>query len=111
MNLGTFSTISNYANENYTLIILDNSSYGSTGSQPSHTSMKTNLAYIAKAAKIKNVYNIDSKDLIKKLRSIKKIRGPNILIVKINPGNADVNVINLTPIEIKKRFMEEVKCS
>jgi sulfopyruvate decarboxylase subunit beta len=110
MNLGTLSTISNYAHENYTLIILDNSSYGSTGDQPTHTSMKTNLADLAKAAKITNVYDGGSEDLTKTLKKIKKIRGPTLLIVKISPGNADVGAIPLTPIEIKNRFMGGIKC-
>ena len=41
---------------------------------------------------------------------IKNKKGSHILIVKINSGNSDAPEIDLTPIQIKKRFMETLKC-
>ena len=43
MNLGALATIAHNALENYLLIILDNCCYGSTGSQPTCTSQRTEL--------------------------------------------------------------------
>ena len=40
-NLGTLPTIANNATGNYTLLIIDNGSYGSTGDQPTYAGKKT----------------------------------------------------------------------
>ena len=107
MNLGTFSTISNYAPKNYTLIILDDSSYSSTGGQPTHTSLKTDLISIAKGMKL-NVYStLKLKDV---LMSIKNIDGPHVIVAKIKPSNTDAPKVSLPPEEIKRRIMEALKC-
>ena len=55
MNLGTLATIANCAPDNYLLVILDNCCYGSTGSQPTCTSGRSDLAKMAKAAGVDNV--------------------------------------------------------
>jgi sulfopyruvate decarboxylase subunit beta len=110
MNLGTLSTIANYAKENYTLIILDDSSYGSTGCQPTHTSLKTELTGIAKSTGLNNVYCEDSSNLKKTLYILKNNNGPHVLIIKIKPGNSKVPIIPLTSLQIKHRFKVAVKC-
>jgi sulfopyruvate decarboxylase subunit beta len=106
MNLGSLSTVSNYAPKNYILIILDDSSYGSTGCQPTHTGLKTDLSKLAIGAGIKSVHNIDGPQIKDTIRLIKNLDGPHVLIAKFEPGNSDSPVISLTPIQVKDRFME-----
>jgi sulfopyruvate decarboxylase subunit beta len=106
MNLGSLSTISNYAPKNYFLIILDDSSYGSTGCQPTHTGLKTDLSKLVKGAGIESVHNINATQIKDKLMSLKNLHGPHVVIVQFEPGNSDAPVISLTPIQVKDRFME-----
>jgi sulfopyruvate decarboxylase subunit beta len=101
MNLGTLATIANFAPENYLLVILDNCCYGSTGSQPTCTHLGTDLAEMAKAAGVKDVRaaaDIDS------LRQALKSKG--LIVVKVEPGNADVPIIDLSPGDILQRFRQ-----
>ena len=108
MNLGSLSTIGNYAPSNYYLIIIDNSAHGSTGNQPTHTGGKTNLKEIALGAGIKNVrevFDVDEFKLV--LEDCKK--GPLVIIAKTEAYNEDVPVIPLSPVSIKDRFISYVK--
>jgi sulfopyruvate decarboxylase subunit beta len=99
MNLGTLATIANRAPENYLLVILDNSCYGSTGSQLTCTSMKTNLASIAKACGILQVKTVDRlEDLAN------SVSGHGVVVVKVEMGNADVPIIDISPEQILARF-------
>jgi sulfopyruvate decarboxylase subunit beta len=101
MNLGTLATIANFAPENYLLVILDNCCYGSTGSQPTCTHLGTDLAEMAKAAGVKDVrmaVDLDS------LRQSLKDKG--VIVVKVEPGNADVPIIDLSPGDILLRFRQ-----
>ena len=45
MNMNTLSTLGNRAPNNYTLLIVDNGSYGSTGDQKTFTSERTSVSY------------------------------------------------------------------
>jgi sulfopyruvate decarboxylase subunit beta len=104
MNLGTLATIAHYAPENYLLVILDNCCYGSTGSQPTCTHLGTDLAAIALAAGVKNVENVDNaQDLTRALI------GRGVVVVKVEPGNANVPVIDLSSEEIIERFMRSAR--
>jgi sulfopyruvate decarboxylase subunit beta len=100
MNLGTLATIANNAPDNYLLIILDNCCYVSTGQQPTCTSHKTDLAEMAKAAGTENVLKVsDSKGLKQELSE--KVA---VIVARVDPGNADVLIIDLTPEQIIQRF-------
>jgi sulfopyruvate decarboxylase subunit beta len=104
MNLGTLATIAHYAPENYLLVILDNCCYGSTGSQPTCTHLGTDLAALALAAGVKSVQEVDNlEDLPPALM------GRGVVVVKVEPGNASVPVIDLSPEEIIERFMRSVQ--
>jgi sulfopyruvate decarboxylase subunit beta len=101
MNLGTLATIANHAPENYLLVILDNCCYGSTGAQPTCTHLGTDLAGMAEAAGAKNVRAVaDLDSLHQALRSSRS----RVVIAKVEPGNADVPIIDTTPDEILQRF-------
>jgi len=100
MNLGTLATIANYAPSNYLLIILDNGAYCSTGCQPTATSGKTDLAMMAKGAGVKDVRTASAPE---------EIRGAiasdaSVIVVKVDPGNADVPIIDLSPRQILERL-------
>ena len=47
MNMNTLATIGNRAPSNYTLLIVDNGSYGSTGDQKTFTNERTSLKEVA----------------------------------------------------------------
>ncbi|MBP2030778.1 sulfopyruvate decarboxylase subunit beta [Methanohalophilus levihalophilus] len=103
MNMGSLATIANQHPENYILVIIDNSSYGSTGSQPTATSGKTNLASVAKGAGIESVYDISNPDELKE--TLSKVDS-GVILVRVPPGNEKVPIIPLSPEEIIERFME-----
>ena len=104
MNLGTLATIAHYAPENYLLVILDNCCYGSTGSQPTCTHLGTDLAALALAAGVKSVQEVDNLDDLPLA-----LVGQGVMVVKVEPGNASVPVIDLAPEEIIERFMRSIR--
>jgi len=103
MNLGSLSTIANNSPNNLTLIVIDNSSYGSTGDQKTYTSGKTKLEVIAKGAGFESITIIDKeKDIIQGLKNLGP--GCHFVLIRTQPGNAQVSNIPLLPEEIKARF-------
>jgi len=107
MNLGSLSTIANMNPVNLTLIIIDNKSYGSTGNQKTYTSKNTKLDVIAKGAGFENISVITEIDeIIPTLKNLES--GSNFVLIKTEPGNAEVENIPLNPVEIKERFMKSI---
>lgn len=107
MNLGSLSTISNNNPNNLTLIIIDNSSYGSTGNQKTYTSNKTRLEIIAKGAGFDSIIVIDKEDqIIPALENLES--GCHFVLIKTQPGNAKVENVPLLPEEIKERFRKVI---
>ena len=104
MNLGTLATIAHYAPENYVLVILDNCCYGSTGSQPTCTHLGTDLSAIALAAGVRVVKKVDELGDLQLA-----LTGQGVVVAKVDPGNADVPIINLAPEEIIERFMRSAR--
>ena len=105
MNLGSLTTIANNQPYNLTLIIIDNSSYGSTGNQRTYTGGKTRLETIAVGAGFTSITIIEKEEeIIPSLRSLGK--GCHFIIIKTQPGNAKVDNVPLLPKEIKNRFMK-----
>jgi len=60
MGMGSFSTIALQNPPNLTIAILNNSLFGETGGQPTHTGRVTNLAQVAKACGVPNICEIDT---------------------------------------------------
>jgi sulfopyruvate decarboxylase subunit beta len=107
MNLGSLSTIGNVGPTNLTLIIIDNGSYSSTGNQETHTSNKTALEIIAKGCGFESISVIYKQDeIIPKLKKIGK--GCHFVLIKAEPGNAQVENIPLHPELIRERFMNSI---
>lgn len=103
MNLGSLSTIANNSPHNLTLIVIDNSSYGSTGDQKTYTSGKSKLEVIAKGAGFESITIIDKENEI--IQGLKNLgAGCHFVLIKTQPGNAYVSIIPLLPEEIKTRF-------
>ncbi|MDR2966977.1 MAG: sulfopyruvate decarboxylase subunit beta [Methanobacteriaceae archaeon] len=106
MNLGSLITVFNQNPSNFILIIFDNGCYGSTGNQCTYA-QNVNLLEVAKSIGFKNSYDyneIDFKDILKS-----KQEGPIFIHYKILPGNADSPIIDISPEEIKNRFMKSIK--
>lgn len=93
--------------ENLTIIAIDNGAYGSTGNQPTLTSMGLDLEHIARAFGIKNTAKVyDSKGIRDAFESLEGMR---FIHIPALPGNRDVPNIPLHHIEIKKRFQESLR--
>jgi sulfopyruvate decarboxylase subunit beta len=105
MNLGSLSTIGNYAEKNYYLIIIDNKSYATTGDQPTHTARRTRLDEIARGCGI----SVIAVDTTKELDNTLKHSGPLVIVAGTKSGNAEVPIIPFSPEFIKERFLKEVK--
>ena len=105
MNMNTLSTIANRAPNNFTLLIIDNGSYGSTGDQKTFTSEKTVLKKVAIGAGCKNVIECEGKDTTEILsKAINDKKNSYVIISKVKSGNVNVEPIPLNPITIRDRF-------
>ena len=101
MNLGRLATIADPDAKNYLLVILDTECYGSTGSQPTCTSRRAALVRMAEGAGISEVRLAVTPAEVRD-----GMAGKGVLVIKVEIGNADVPVIELSPEEIIERFME-----
>ncbi|MBC7121379.1 MAG: sulfopyruvate decarboxylase subunit beta [Candidatus Methanosuratus sp.] len=101
MNLGTLATIALYGPKNYLLVILDNCSYGSTGSQPTCTCYCTDLAAVARAAGVGMVKEANDPQSL-----APALKGQGVVVTKVEAGNAPVPIIDLEPEEMIKRFIQ-----
>ena len=107
MNLGSLTTIANNELNNLTLIVIDNSTYGSTGDQKTYTSKHTKLEIIARGAGFKSIFVIEKKEEIpQKLKNLSE--GCHFILIKVSPGNAKVKNIPLQPENIKERFIKSL---
>jgi len=108
MNLGSLVTIAREAPSNLCLIVIDNGVYGSTGNQPTARADETDIAALASAAGCKHVIEpIDEQQLQDALDGFSS--GLTVIVVQAEAGNAEVPIIDLSPIEIKNRFMGHLK--
>tara|TARA_R110002095_G_scaffold204315_1_gene186979 strand:+ start:50 stop:604 length:555 start_codon:yes stop_codon:yes gene_type:complete len=107
-NLGTLPTIANNATGNYTLLIIDNGSYGSTGDQPTYAGKKTSLTAVARACGCDNVIEVQDKDLGPVLQDAIDSDTMTIIVCKCDSGNIKLPVITMDPVVIRDRFMKAV---
>ena len=92
------------APENYLLVVLDNRCYGSTGCQPTATAKAADLAAIASGAGVRGVKTASTVGGIRF-----HVHGSGVLIITVDPGNADVPIVDCEPVEIRSRFVREIK--
>ena len=108
-NFGTLPTIANNVAENFILLIIDNGSYGSTGDQPTYAGMKTSLAAVATACGCENVVECSAEETAGAVQAALDGDKMTIIVCKCESGNIKVPVIELDPVVIRERFMNEVK--
>ncbi len=108
MNLGSLVTIGSLKPKNFVHYIFDNQSHESTGGQPTNSS-KINLKKIAQIAKFKT-YSVSTEIQMKRIiPKIKKESGPILILVKINKGTEKSIRVDISPPNIKNRFMKSLK--
>lgn len=103
MNMGSLVTIFANNPRNLTWIVIDNGAYGSTGNQDTYAQV-IDLAEIAKSVGFENSYKFKDIDL----KEVIKNENASFVVYDTEPGNSKAPIIDLTPIEIKKRFMEAI---
>jgi sulfopyruvate decarboxylase subunit beta len=109
MNMSTLATIGNRAPNNYTLLIIDNGSYGSTGDQKTFTNEKTSLKNVTLGAGCENVIECSGEETPKILQDATNNNDKSFVIIsKINPGNIPIKPIPLNPITIRDRFRKKI---
>ena len=105
MNMNTLATIGNRAPSNYTLLIVDNGSYGSTGDQKTFTNEKTSLKEVAIGAGCEKVIECQGEETLNNLnKAIADTKHSYVIISKINSGNVPIKPIPLNSITIRDRF-------
>ena len=108
MNLGSLVTIGSLKPKNLIHIIFDNKTHESTGGQPTNSKI-IEIEKIAKVTKFKT-YKISKKEQIKKIfTKIKKEDGPICVLVKIEKSSVRSIRVDITPPNIKTRFMKSLK--
>jgi sulfopyruvate decarboxylase subunit beta len=108
-NFGTLPTIANNVADNFILLIIDNGSYGSTGDQPTYAGLKTSLAAVATACGCDNVVECQAEETATALQQALDSNQMTVIVCKCESGNIKVPVIDLDPVVIKHRFMQEVQ--
>ncbi len=107
MQMGTMTTIGHYKAKNLYHIVFDNECHESTGGQPT-VSSTVDFEKVALACKYKGAETISTKkDLERKIKEMKSLNGPQMLIVKVKKGSRrDLGRPTTTPIENKEAFMK-----
>jgi sulfopyruvate decarboxylase subunit beta len=108
-NFGTLPTIANNVADNFILLIIDNGSYGSTGDQPTYAGKKTSLTAVAKACGCENVIECQAEDTAATMQAALDSNKMTIIVSKCSSGNIKVPVIQMDPVVIRDRFMNELK--
>jgi sulfopyruvate decarboxylase beta subunit len=109
MNPGTLATVAHSAPPNLTILAVDNSAYGSTGSQPTLTGSCVDLELVARGFGIRNTVKVSTEEGIIEVMKKAKNEGLRFIHVLALPGNEAVPNIPLHHLEIKKQFQEFLK--
>ena len=106
MNLGSLTTVGSLKPKNLIHVVFDNSVHESTGSQPTNTNF-VSIEKIAKACNYNHTFTARTENNFEKiLRKIKKLKGPIMIVVKIQQTNDKKSArVNYEPVEMKERFM------
>ena len=110
LNLGTLSTVGNYAPPNLITIIFDNESYASTGGLPTATAGKTNLTEMAKSAGISNSFEVRKiEDFTTVITKALAGRGPWFIVAKVVAEKPPVEPKLMDGRENKYRFVRYIE--
>lgn len=105
MNPSTLATVALAAPKNFTLLVVDNGVYGSTGNQPTAANGYADLELAARGFGIKNTYKVATDGQLRKVFE-ELGEGPNFIHAVAKPGNAELPNVPLSPVEIKENVME-----
>lgn len=103
MNMGSLVTVFATNPSNLTWIVIDNGAYGSTGNQDTYAQL-INLVDVAKGVGFKSSH--DFKDI--DLKEIIESEDASFIVYNTDAGNSAAPIIDLSPVEIKKRFMKAI---
>jgi len=108
MNLGSLTTIGVNSPKNLVHIVFDNNIHESTGGQPTN-SLLINLDKIANVAKYRSYRITNMRELENILKKIPQLKGPLFILIKIDKNKQVSRRIDISPEEIKIRFMDFLK--
>ena len=106
MNLGSLTTIASQKPKNLIHVVFDNSVHESTGGQPTNSNF-VNIEKIAKVCNYNHTFMVRTENnLLKILDKIKKLKGPIMIVVKIQQSKGEKSKrVNILPVDIKERFI------
>ena len=104
MNMGSLVTVFANNPRNLTWIVIDNGAYGSTGNQDTYA-QALDLSEVAKGIGFRNSFRFEDINL----RDIIESDDASFIVYETEPGNSKAPIIDLTPVEIKKRFMKAIE--
>ena len=106
MNLGSLTTIASQKPKNLIHVVFDNSVHESTGGQPTNSNF-VNIEKIAKVCNYNHTFTVRTENnFLKILHKIKKLKGPIMIVVKIQQSGGEKSKrVKILPIKIKERFM------
>jgi sulfopyruvate decarboxylase subunit beta len=107
MNPNALCSISQQARDNLTVVALDNGTYGSTGNQRT-AGQHLDLELLARGFGIYYTSKVYAAEDL--LTALQLPVGPKFIHVVIKPGNASVPDLPYAPTQIKRRFMEHLRC-
>ena len=103
MNMGSLVTVFAHNPRNMTWIVIDNGAYGSTGNQDTYSQL-LDLVEVAKGVGFKNSYDFCDVDL----KEVIKSDDASFIVYNTDAGNSKAPIIDLTPVEIRDRFMNSI---
>lgn len=107
MHMGNMAIVASMECENFVHVVFNNGAHDSVGGQPT-VGFRINLSKVAEAMGYKYVFSVnDSKALSEILESIRSLKGPVFLEVKVKKGaRKDLGRPTTTPIQNKESFMK-----
>ncbi len=104
MNPGCLATVGHTMPRNLKILAVDNASYGSTGSQPTHTRTCVDLEAVARGFGISNTLKAADTGAIGQALA-ETFDGPLFIHALALPGNEPVPEVPLDHMEVKEGFM------
>jgi thiamine pyrophosphate-dependent acetolactate synthase large subunit-like protein len=112
MGLGSLATIGVKAPRNLVIVVLDNSRYGETGMQPSHTEAGVDLAAVAGACRFKKTQTVSRLEDADHVRALLHDgEGPILVSARIAPEDPPRVLPLRDGHAIKQRFMAALNSS
>lgn len=105
MNVGALATVALAAPRNLAILVVDNSVYGETGNQASHTGRVTDLAAMAAGAGLGRVSTVRREaDLARAAAELREGEGPVLVVLKVTASEPPAARRDLDPAACRLRF-------